>query len=113
EDQRFAVWRPVGVRRVGCTSIDQFGRAALGGNHIDLPGFAGRMTKEGDLLPVRRPSRQVSQHGRKDKLQLLGSVYLTPPHGAIGAIIVGDPLSITGEVESHRRDSRKVRGELS
>ena len=46
------------------------------------------MTKESELLAIRRPARQVGLHGRENQLQLLGSVHLASPHGAIGGIIV-------------------------
>ena len=70
------------------------------------------MAKEGDLLSIRRPSRQIGQHRWENKLELLGSVDLASPHGAIGGIVVGDPLSVTREVEPHRRNSREVRARV-
>src|SRR5438876_11885583 len=71
------------------------------------------MTKEGDLLAVWRPSRQVGLHRRGNKLKFLSPVNLTSPHRATGTVIVGDPHSITREVQSHSRDSRKIRRALS
>src|SRR5207249_12136403 len=71
------------------------------------------MAEEGKLLAIRGPSRQVSLHGRESQFELLGSVHLASPHGAIGAVIVGDPLSIAREVKPHRRDPRQVRLEMS
>ncbi len=67
------------------------------------------MAKERDLLAIRRPPRQVSQHRRENQLQLLRSIDFASPHRAIGAVVVCDPLAIAREVQPHRRDSQKVR----
>src|SRR5208282_1092478 len=70
------------------------------------------MTKESDLLSIRGPSRQIRLHRGKNKLELLRSICPASPHRAIGGIVVGDPVSIAGEVEPHRRNSRKIGREL-
>src|SRR5258708_28292279 len=70
------------------------------------------MAEEGQALAVRRPPRQVGQHRRKNELKLLRAIDLAAPHGAVGGVVIGDPLTIAGKIKAHRRDSREVRNKM-